>query len=217
MKDVVEAIKFLSGEHNPWIIGVMVLVVLLFMYKVIKENLTLSYGMTEKKLSSLLKYVDAGITRQPHFSVEQVFHQNYRLLLSFDEIQYLLSVDAPSRAVRDYVWGNSFLRFDPHSKSVTLRKPVRFGLNKLLILALLVISFVFALMALVVFLAAVASVSPIEYLPKSAIVLGYATFSGWFFFRETRALVAAENFIKTEAQRVISHSTGAVASGEPAI
>jgi hypothetical protein len=184
MKEVKDIVEFLFGQNNPWLVAFVVLSVSPFMYKVVREILNLSHGVKEKKLLSLLTYVDGGLANKPRFSVEQVFHQNYGLLLSFDEIQHLLALDAPSHAVRDYAWGRSYLRFDPQSKSIAWLKPVRFRLRAFLLMVLFVVAYVSSLIALLFFLASVASKSPIEYITNSVTILSFMVPWVVFFVRD---------------------------------
>lgn len=156
MKESVEFVQALVALANPWTIGIALIVAAPFVFRHLLEISTLSLASREKKLTPLLKYVDAGIDKSARYSVEQAFRLNYGVLIDYDIIERLWSNVAASAHIQNYIWGQSFLSFDRDTRKFSLRKKYNWKLRG----AFLVVAFGASyLVAAVSFIAALVLIS----------------------------------------------------------
>jgi hypothetical protein len=198
MKEAFDLLKAAFETGQVTVFALAALAVAPFLYKVMKEGTALVHSVREKKLAALLSCVDQGIENRHPFSVEQCFASNYGSSrpYSYDEIAFLLDRASPTRAFRDYAWGQRLLSFSRKS-GAQLRKPINYRAREVGWTALFTLSFIVALCAAIVTYAASVSEHAGKLLAlESATVLLMSASLGFLSLWEIRALFAAKRLLE---------------------
>jgi hypothetical protein len=198
MESVTDLIKVALETGNNFVIGAVIAVCSLVAYKWFQDVKVGTHGIREKKLVTLLGCVKEGVSAQHRFTVEQHFEHGFKAPFTYDEIVFLLSSKAPSRAFRDYRVSQRLVKFDDRTGAIVPIKPIRFrwrewGLGGLFAVA--VIAFMISALLLLAGLVPNAQISRVV-VANSSVVIVTALFICWFSVYEARALFAAKRLVE---------------------
>ena len=121
MDQSVKITTFLFEQENPWIIIVAILIAIPFLVKLFKEISTISHTIEIKNIEAFSSSITEESSYGDKYKLEKYFAQLYRRSFTHKEIVYLLNYESPSTAIRDYIWGFSYLKFE--NNQIKFRNP----------------------------------------------------------------------------------------------
>ncbi|ACK45263.1 hypothetical protein Sbal223_0744 [Shewanella baltica OS223] len=116
MKESIEFSKFIFEQENPWVIISAVILAVIFtipyLLKLLKEISTISHTIEIKNIEGFSSSINEENSSAAKYKLEKYFAQLYKRSFTYKEIKYLLSFESPSTAIKDYIWGFSYLKFE---------------------------------------------------------------------------------------------------------
>jgi len=190
---------FLTGilRDAPIIVGIIIGVILvavaaLVSWKIWNEAASLRRSSHKENLASISEIINEhGIDSHP-IQAELVFRELFGIRLTIDEIRYFLDCASPLSGIIHYKHGYRYIRFDKSTASMHLTRSVK-TLQWLQrgSIAILFVSFIFIVLALLFTLAAIFTSANAELIATGFIGLFGSVVLVWLSLDGARAVNAA--------------------------
>jgi len=196
MDQAVKFTTFLSEQESPWIIIITVIIAIPFLVKLLKEISTISHTIEIKNIEAFSANINKESTPASKYKLEKFFAQLYKRSFTYQEITHLLSYDSPSTAIRDYIWGFSYLKFE--NNQISYRKNYWFKLIKWLNAAVFMASAIGSLICFLMFIAGLIVSLEAQLLFNLAFLTVILLFIAWYTLNESRDVFAAIRTIEKQ-------------------
>jgi len=198
MKDSIDITKFLFEQQNPWVIIVAIIIAIPFLIKLLKEISTISHTIEIKNIEAFSSNINEETSSGARYKLEKYFSQLYKRAFTYKEIKYLLNFDSPSTAIKDYIWGFSYLKFEEHK--ILFKKDYWFNTIKWFNGIVFMLSSIGALISFLLFLAGLSVSAEGKLLFNLAFLTVSSVFIAWFTLNESRDVYAALRVVKNQPE-----------------
>ncbi|MCL1092064.1 hypothetical protein L2744_21175 [Shewanella profunda] len=200
MKDAPEFVKSLISLNEPWLIVMSVIIALPYLIKLLKDISTISHTIEVKNIEGFsLSIVDEN-SSAAKYKLEKYFAQLYKRSFSYKEIKYLLSFESPSTAIKDYIWGYSYLNYEDNK--VNYRKNYWFNAITWFNGAFFILSSLCGVVSIVLLLVGFTLGSENEILINFGIVIIYCFFISWLTLKGSRDVNAARRVVERQPKKL---------------
>ncbi|MEM6250859.1 hypothetical protein [Shewanella vaxholmensis] len=200
MKESIEFLKLLFEQENHWLIVLSVIIATPYLLKLLKEISTISHTMEIKNIEGFSSSINEESSSAAKYKLEKYFAQLYKRSFTYKEIKYLLSFESPSTAIKDYIWGFSYLKFEENK--INYRKNYWLKTIKWFNDIFFMLSSLCGVVSILLLLAGLKDGANGDFLFDLAWVFFYVFFIAWFTLKGARDVNAACRVVEKQPKKL---------------